>query len=83
MDNNVNSPSHYQQNGRKECIEEMLEQFGVDAVKDFCKLNAYKYEYRADHKNGDEDRQKAAWYRGFLKALESLEAIVKNKGGQS
>ena len=73
MSDNVNSPAHYTQEGRKECIHEMLEKFGAEAVMDFCKLNAYKYEYRADFKNGDEDRYKAAWYRGFLKALEILE----------
>lgn len=73
MSDNVNSPAHYTQEGRKECIEEMLEKFGAEAVMDFCKLNAYKYEYRADFKNGDEDRYKAAWYRGFLKALEIFE----------
>ena len=73
MSDNVNSPAHYTLEDRRECIHEMLEKFGVEAVMDFCKLNAYKYEYRADFKNGDEDRYKAAWYRGFLKALEIYE----------
>ena len=74
-DDSVNSPPHYTQNGKKECIREMLEKFGTKAVMDFCRLNAYKYDYRADFKNGDEDRQKSAWYSGFLKALEILEEI--------
>lgn len=68
--NNVNSPKHYNNPGQKECIEEMLNRFGVEAVKNFCELNAYKYRYRADAKGGEEDLQKAAWYEGFLKCLE-------------
>ena len=58
----VNHPAHYQMPGRKECIEEMLEKFGVEAVKHFCLLNAYKYNYRHEMKNGNEDLQKAEWY---------------------
>jgi ABC-type oligopeptide transport system ATPase subunit len=59
---NVNHPAHYQKEGRKECIEEMLEKFGVEAVKHFCLLNAYKYEYRHELKGGNEDIEKARWY---------------------
>lgn len=62
MPDNVNHPSHYQKEGRKECIEEMIENFGVEAVKHFCLCNAYKYMYRHEQKNGDEDIDKAIWY---------------------
>ena len=58
----VNHPAHYQMEGRKECIEEMLDKFGVEAVKHFCLLNAYKYEYRHEMKGGAEDIAKAEWY---------------------
>jgi hypothetical protein len=58
----VNHPSHYNQPGRKECIEEMLDKFGIVAVRHFCLLNAYKYNYRHAMKNGVEDLQKADWY---------------------
>lgn len=64
----VNHPAHYKKEGRKECIEEMLEIYGVEAVKNFCLLNAYKYKYRHDLKNGEEDLQKAKWYE--LKYIE-------------
>lgn len=65
MSDNVNHPFYYQQEGRKECIVEMEEQFGVKAVYWFCKLNAYKYRYRAGNKDGntaEQDEAKAQWY---------------------
>lgn len=60
-DDMVNHPSHYE-TGKFECIEVMQEIFGVDAVRDFCKCNAFKYVYRMDRKNGTEDVKKAIWY---------------------
>ena len=71
MNDNVNHPAHYQ--GKHECIDEMIALFGIEAVKGFCKCNAYKYRYRADRKNGDEDIKKAEWYADKLMELESLE----------
>ena len=32
MENNVNHPKHYNIPGRKECIEEMLDIFGIENV---------------------------------------------------
>lgn len=59
--NNVNHPSHYK--GEKyECIDVMEEIYGKDAVKTFCQLNAFKYLWRANRKNGKEDIAKAQWY---------------------
>ena len=57
----VNHPDHYK-TGNYECIEVMKEIFGEEKVKDFCKLNAFKYLWRSDRKNGDEDLKKAKWY---------------------
>lgn len=65
----VDHPSHYNINGRKECIVEMLEKFGEDAVRAFCVLNAYKYRYRHELKGGAEDLQKAEWYDNFASKL--------------
>lgn len=65
MADNVNHPKHYQKEGHRECILEMEEQFGVLAVFWFCKLNAYKYRYRAGCKDGnsaEQDEAKALWY---------------------
>lgn len=69
MIENVNHPRHYNINGRKECIVEMVEKFGVDAVKTFCELNAYKYRYRHELKGGQEDLEKAKWYEDYAERL--------------
>ena len=62
----VNHPSHYNLPGRKECIVEMLETFGVQKTKAFCELNAYKYRYRAGWKGDKEkDLAKADWYENY------------------
>lgn len=65
----VNHPEHYNQ-GKYECIDEMIELFGVEAVIGFCKCNIYKYKTRASHKNGDEDMRKADWYMDKLLELQ-------------
>lgn len=69
---NVNHPSHYN-NGGMECIDEMILIFGVEATKHFCLLNAWKYRYRANHKNGQEDLNKANWYIAKYKELSENE----------
>ena len=58
----VNHPSHYNRGDSMECIEEMIAVFGVEAVKNFCLLNVWKYRYRAGDKNGQEDLKKSDWY---------------------
>lgn len=57
----VNHPQHYN-HGKYECIEVMVETFGKDVVEHFCLLNAFKYLWRSEHKNGLEDIKKAWWY---------------------
>lgn len=79
MSDNVNHPNHYNIKGRKECIVEMEEIFGVDAVKTFCKLNAYKYRYRHELKGGEEDLKKAKWYEDYALQLESDKYEVKHE----
>ena len=66
----VNHPSHYQ--GKHECIDEMRALFGDEAVKAFCRCNIWKYTYRADSKNGEEDRKKAEWYMDYLMKMEKM-----------
>lgn len=65
----VNHPSHYTQ-GKVECIDAMEQVFGVEAVKHFCLLNWFKYNFRHELKNGQEDLEKASWY--FKKYQELL-----------
>lgn len=61
MSEKVNHPSHYNM-GKYECIDVMEDVFGVEAVGNFCMLNAFKYLYRHKHKGGAEDIKKAVWY---------------------
>lgn len=65
MSEQVNHPAHYQKGGR-ECIDVMIEKYGVEAVINFCECNEFKYEWRAGLKEGNSaetDRAKADWYR--------------------
>lgn len=66
--NSVNHPAHY--SGKHECIEVMRVMFGDEAVKAFCRCNSFKYRFRADRKNGDEDIKKAEWYEDYLFRME-------------
>lgn len=69
---NVNHPSHYE-TGKFECIEVMTETQGVQAVRDFCICNAFKYLYRHRNKNGREDIEKAVWYLKKWLTLEDVD----------
>lgn len=66
---NVEHPSHYT-GGSIECIDAMRETQGVEAVKNFCICNAFKYLWRHGKKNGVEDVKKAAWYLNKFIELE-------------
>lgn len=71
---NVNHPSHYCQDGSMECIDEMVEVFGVRAVMNFCLCNVWKYRKRAMCKNGKEDLEKSDWYMKKYVELKEREA---------
>lgn len=67
--NGINHPKHYVADGRLECIAEMEIMFGPNAVETFCRLNAYKYFYRAGSKEGEakeKDLAKAQWYLEYI-----------------
>lgn len=65
----VNHPSHYNLPDRKECIDEMIDIYGLKDVAKWCEITAYKYKYRAGHKGSVvEDMGKASWY--IIKARE-------------
>lgn len=70
----VNSPEHYT-HGNIECIDAMLDNFGIEAVEDFCLCNAFKYIWRAGRKNGIEDLKKAVWYLNKIIAREEKPVI--------
>ena len=65
----VTCPEHYTKTSI-ECIDAMIETQGKEAVKAFCICNAFKYIWRHNLKNGDEDIKKAAWY--LNKAVELM-----------
>ena len=64
----VNHPSHYTQGGI-ECIDAMKSAFGADELAVYCKIAAFKYLWRSELKNGDEDIEKAIWYLNKYKEL--------------
>ena len=59
--NDVHHPKHYNQ-GSIECIDAMLSAFTTEEVMAFCKLNAFKYIWRANNKGKEKDAEKAQWY---------------------
>lgn len=72
-DDPVNHPPHYTQ-CEIECIDAMAILFGKEAVATFCKLNAFKYKYRAPFKGSqEEDLKKADWYLKKAKELENAD----------
>ncbi len=73
----VNHPSHYTQ-GNIECIDAMQAAYGKESVMHFCKCNAFKYQWRFDKKNGEEDIKKAQWYQNkFLELQRELKHDTK------
>lgn len=60
----VNNPSHYQSYIKDgiDCITAMQHAFGIEATAIFCKLNSFKYLWRASSKGGNESIKKAQWY---------------------
>lgn len=82
MSNNVEHPSHYNREGSMECIDEMILIFGVEAVKNFCLCNAWKYRYRAADKNGAEDLAKSDWYIRKYNELSGAPLIIKENAKQ-
>ena len=60
----VNRPSHYA--GDIECIDAMVQQFGAEAVKTACVIQAFEMIWRWNKKGDpDENLQKAHWWLSF------------------
>lgn len=71
ISNNINHLEHYQ--GKHECIDIMRVLFGDEAVKGFCKCNAFKYRFRAGRKEentAEQDILKAEFYEDYLFRME-------------
>ena len=68
----VNNPEHYT-SGKYEPILIMEDVYGIEAVKNFCICNAFKYIFRFKKKNGLQDIKKARWYIDHYISLEERE----------
>ena len=69
MKEQVNHPAHYQGQGI-ECIDAMEAAYGIKAVIDFCRCNAFKYQWRAGKKGSlSEYIAKAQWYQNKMVEL--------------
>ena len=70
----VQHPNHYGAgNEGLQCIEAMLQVFGKTSTMDFCKLNAFKYIWRAKNKGKEtEDMEKAKRYLEYWHVLNKL-----------
>ena len=77
MNDSVKHPAHYNIEGRKECIYEMVDLYGIEATKHFCLLNVHKYNYRHELKNGQEDLAKAERYKELYEELCRMEDDLK------
>lgn len=69
----ISKPKHYNQ-GDIECIDAMVSAFGKEKVAHFCLINAFKYVWRTDYKNGLEDVNKSIWY--LKKYKELMEGLI-------
>ena len=79
MNETINHPKHYD-TGKFECIDVMVEVFGIEATQNFCVLNAFKYLYRSDHKGKKlEDIKKADWYLNEYIKLAKLKTELEKK----
>lgn len=75
----VYHPEHYNQEGRKECWDEMLELFGEEAVAIFDMLSAYKYHYRAGTKDGNPEEQDKRKIDNYMIHAANLIAVSHSK----
>ena len=72
--NVVQHPNHYGDgDDGLQCIEAMLQVFGKNSTMDFCKLNSFKYIWRAKNKGKEtEDMEKAKRYLEYWHVLNNL-----------
>lgn len=71
----VNHPSHYNLPDRKECVDEMIDIYGLKDVAKWCEITAYKCKYRArrasSFTNFVQDMHEATWYMDKARELKS------------
>ena len=76
--------AHYQQ-GPIECIDAMHAAFGPAQMSIFCRINAMKYLWRADHHAGGvaENLEKAVYYvkKALYYELQSAQETIPEAAG--
>ena len=72
----VNAPPQYTQGGI-ECIDAMQSAFGGTELEAYCKIEAFKYIWRCERKNGNEDIRKAIWYLQKYLSLKEKKDVDK------
>jgi hypothetical protein len=61
----VNSPSHYKVGG-VECIDVMVQLYGLKRVEEYAEIAAFKYAWREGRKGDSKtDKRKKIWYTRF------------------
>lgn len=81
----VNHPKHYCK-GKHECIDVMIDIFGIEEVKIWCKITAFKYNWRIGKKDDEiQEASKGIWYLNKFIELskKQRETITPNKPYQS
>ena len=61
----INNPIHYNM-GEIECIDAIHAALGTEGFLAYCRGNILKYNWRAEHKGGLADLEKARWYLNKL-----------------
>lgn len=61
-------PSYYNKEGRKECIDEMVDIFGLYNTIQWALMTCYKYRYRLGAKDNEEmELAKIQWYENWIR----------------
>ena len=69
-DEDVNSPSHYAQQGDIECIDAMESMLTREEIIGYLRGNSFKYRWRCRSKgNAVKDLRKAQWYENRLLSI--------------
>lgn len=88
----VNHPKHYNLSGRKECIWEMVDLFGMQITIIWAILTIYKYRYRLGNKDDPtQELGKINWYENWVEdhirwyhvVPHIIYAIYRRKHGKS
>ena len=63
----VNSPAHYKlADGGIECIDVMIQLYGLKRVQEYAEIAAFKYSWREGRKgDSSTDKRKKIWYTRF------------------